>query len=134
MSPFRKMRPIGEWIWHQIPDQDRLRVEAKLFGEKHTIPLGQYDGHIEVISGELRGRIQHREQHWPQLAEDGLFIQLPESVITSYKNRIQRRERPKISDIFKVEGIPELAILEISEVDDLTWFMFERKETIMRAA
>lgn len=133
MMPFRKIRPVAQWIWDKIPSDQRLAVEAKLFGESHSIAMGEYDATLEVISGQLRGRIQHREGHWPQLAEDGLLAKLPEALHTQYQGRLKSGTL-KITDVIDIPGLPDLPVLEIDKVDDLTWFMFEYKETIMRAA
>ena len=122
MDAFRKFRPLGKWLWNKIPADGRLAVEAKLLREGHHFRLGEYDATIEVLAGELRGRIQHRENYCPHLAEDGLTISLPEATI----QKLLGQERIGLHDLMACEGLPDITISRIKRVDRHCWLEFER--------
>jgi len=122
MDAFRKFRPLGQWLWNRIPTDKRLAVEAKLFREGHHFRLGEYDATIEVLRGELRGRIEHRENRYPHLAEDGLTISLPEATI----QKLLGQDRIGLHDLMACEGLPDITIDRIDRMDGYCWLEFKR--------
>jgi len=122
MDAFRKFRPLGKWLWNKIPEDERLAVEAKLFREAHHFVLGEYDETIEILGGELRGRIEHRENYSPHLAEDGMTIILPKAMI----QKLLGQERIGLHDLMACEGLPDITISRIKRVDRHCWLEFER--------
>lgn len=128
MDSFKKMRPLGKWLWEMIPDDRKLAVEAKLWNESHQFSMGEYDATIEVISGELRGRMQHRKNHYPHLAEDALTIPMPETTV----NRLRGQKRLSLRDIIGCHGIPDITITSINAIDGMWWLKFERSTAIRR--
>lgn len=122
MDAFRKFRPLGKWLWNKIPEDERLAVEAKLLREGHHFQLGEYYASIEVLGGELRGRIAHQESYYPHLAEDALTISLPEATI----QKLMGQDRIGLHDLMACEGLPDITITGIKRADGFCWFEFER--------
>jgi len=122
MDAFGRFRPLGEWLWNTIPREDRLAVEAKLFSESHRFPLGEYEAALTVVSGELRGRMRHRDALYPQIAEDGLMMRSPP---LAYLRKLKGQDRPSLSGVVACAGMPDIRIARVNEHEGMVWLEFE---------
>lgn len=122
MDPWRRKRPLGEWLLGTFPNDERVRIEAKLFGERHYFVLGDYQATLEVIGGELRGTLAHVSGGWPHIAEDGIMIDLPEAVAAE----LRARKDLVLADVVDGPGLPALRISRITDMDDVMFLEFER--------
>lgn len=130
MNSVRRLRPLAQWLWSKIPPEKQLAVDAKLFRQQHEFRVGDYNATLEVISGELRGRIEHRENLYPMMAEDGLMMSVPETII----QKLKTKDRASLHDLMICEGLPDLKIINFKEMEGIYWMEFERTQWSKKAA
>ena len=109
MRSYQRVAPVAQWIYDKIPNDEQLRIEAKLIHEEHRLEIGKMMCFLMIVTGETRGFIVSNKPKF-QIDEGGLHIDVPESVVMAHR----KKKNLRLGDVVNIPELTEIPIIGIN--------------------